>query len=61
MHASETDEVLVFLLELSHPSFAEPIRICDDTKALTREGRTWTAFPFCVSMPPEADVGLPVA
>jgi hypothetical protein len=40
-----------YLLEISHPQLAVPIRICNDTQDIVSNGNTFTAMGFRVSLP----------
>ncbi len=57
--ASQTGEVFVGLLTLSHPMMHEPIRVCSDSVDTTSGGHVYQAFPFQITMPAEREDGLP--
>lgn len=49
----ESGEVLLTLLTLNHPSFAEPVRIVNDTSDIVSRGILFKAFPFKVVLAPD--------
>lgn len=53
--AQETDQVFLFLLTISHPDLASPIRVCDDQVNLTSRGNLFVAFPFELELPEDSD------
>lgn len=53
--ASQTDEVFIVLLELSHPSFAETIRLCSNDQNVEHKGNIYSRFPFEVGLPDEEE------
>ncbi|HOS41941.1 MAG TPA: DUF1833 family protein [Spirochaetota bacterium] len=53
--AQETDEVFIILLEISHADLAEPIRVCNNSKDIVSNGKTYTAFPFLTATASEHD------
>lgn len=57
--ASQTGEVFVGLLTLSHPLLHDPIRVCSDSSDTTSGGVVYLAFPFEMTMPAEREDGLP--
>lgn len=46
VHRQESGNVLSVLIEIRHPSIAEPIRLCDNTEDLISNGNVYTGFPF---------------
>jgi len=42
---------VLMLLELNHASFGAPVRVVNDTRALTTLGFNWLALPFSVTLP----------
>jgi hypothetical protein len=59
LFASQTGEAFIVLLTLSHPTLANPIRVCSDGQALISNGNTYVAFPFRISLPAEAEGAPP--
>lgn len=60
LQAQETDEVISFLLTLSHPSFAAPIRVTDNGEDLTSNGEVYISFPFQVTTPGDSEAATSV-
>lgn len=58
--ASAGEEAL-YLLEISHPQLAEPIRVVRDTVDLERDGHTYVAMNFDVRLPEDVQRQLPRA
>lgn len=59
LFASQTGEAFIVLLTLSHPTLANPIRVCSDGQALISNGNTYVAFPFRISLPAEVEGAPP--
>jgi len=59
VNSRETGEVFIHLLKLSHSSLSEPILVCDDSIDVVSEGRTYTAFPFELTMASEVEDAPP--
>jgi Domain of unknown function (DUF1833) len=57
--AQESDEVLVVLLTLSHPSIDEPLRVCNDSQDVVSRGETFLSLPFIVTMPDDSPTSVP--
>ena len=55
LYASQTSEVLLVLLELSHPQMAAPIRVTSDGVDTVVAGVTYQHFPFRVTWPDDTD------
>lgn len=55
MLGRETDEVVLVLLTIDHASLDDPIRVVDNTKDITSNGNTFTAFPFEITLPSDGD------
>jgi hypothetical protein len=53
--ASETDEVFLMCLTLSHPSFAESYKLVTDTHELVRASGTFEPFAFTLNLPTQDD------
>lgn len=52
-------EVLVQLLEISHPTFAHTFRICDHNTDIVHGGNTYTAWAFALPLVSEQPGQLP--
>lgn len=61
INAQESAEVLVTLVELTHPTLPAPIRVCNDSKAVTSEGVEYVPFPFRFVLADDADEAPPTA
>ena len=60
MQAQETGEILLAITTISHPSIVGgPLRVVNDLQDLTSNGNVYTAFPFEVTLPEDADQALP--
>lgn len=55
INASETDEVWLAMVILTHPDFAAPIRLVANTENIVHDSQTFIAFPFNVSLPDEEE------
>lgn len=53
MHASETSEVWLAMVELDHRDWPTPIRLVRNTETIISNGDTYLPFPFDVSLPDE--------
>ena len=57
--AQETQEVLLALVTIAHPSIiGGPLRFVQDMQDLTSNGNVYTAFPFQVKLPDDDDDGI---
>lgn len=54
-NAQQTDEVFVVLLTLSHPTLAQPIRVCNNNENVVSRGNTFIAVAFDIELPGEDD------
>jgi hypothetical protein len=55
-NAQETGDVLVALVEITHPSMiGSPIRVVQNLQPMVSQGNTYTAFPFTVKLPDDSD------
>ena len=61
LFASETGEVFVTLLTLSHPSINPPIRVCDDEVDFPSRGETFVSYPFQLTWPKDRKNQTPLA
>lgn len=55
MLASETDEIFLFTLKISHSSLEDDLLFVNDTQDLERSDGTYQAFPFQVVLPEDSD------
>lgn len=51
LYASQSDEVWLQLLTITHADIATPIRLVSNTENITSNGETFVAFPFELSLP----------
>lgn len=58
---SSTGQEPLYLLEITHPDLAVPIRVVRDTQDLVSNGNTFTAMAFDIQMPDDVDKQLPRA
>jgi len=61
LYAPQAGEVLLVLLELSHPQMAQPIRVTSDGVDTIAGGHTYQHFPFRVTWPDDTDETPPRA
>lgn len=58
--AQETGEVVLARTEISHPLILDgPLRFVNNLSDVVVSGDTFTAFPFQVTLPDDADEGVP--
>ena len=60
MHAQESGQVLVPIIELRHPSWEAPLRLVRDSRPLVHAGQTFIAYPFDIALPDDDDEGRAV-
>lgn len=60
IHAEGSAEVLLPLVKLSHTDWASDIRLAADYQQVTHSGEIYTPFAFQLSLPDDADEGMPV-
>lgn len=53
--APETDEVLLYLVRLSHPSLTDDVRVVGDHQALVHQGQTYSPAGFVLQLPEAGD------
>lgn len=53
--AQETGEAYLFILEISHPSLSEPIRITNNHEAVVSNGNTYTPLNFEIDIPDQGE------
>jgi hypothetical protein len=58
---STSGEEPVYLLEITHPQLAVPVRVVRDTQDLVSNGETFIALPFEISLPDDIEGQLPRA
>jgi len=65
--SQETGEVFICLLTITHPNFAEDIRVCDDpfevlpvagVRGVVSQGEEFLFLPFAFSLPAQNDTGI---
>jgi hypothetical protein len=61
VNAQETNELFIVLLEISHSSLADPIRINNSGASITSNGNTYVFYPFTINLPSDEDKQLPEA
>lgn len=59
--ATSADEPIVVLAEITHADLAVPIRVANDTQAITVEGNEFVACPFTLTKPDDVDQQTPTA
>lgn len=55
MNAQTTSQVFLVLLEITHSTLGTPVRLVNNTEDITYDGNSFTAFPFSVTLPPDAE------
>lgn len=60
INAQESGEVLLPLVKLSHPDWAEDLRLVPDWQEMTHGGEIYSPFAFEVTLPDDEDQGIPV-
>lgn len=50
-NVEQTDEVWLILLEITHPSLVTPIRVVNNTQAITSNGNQYLASAFTLRLP----------
>lgn len=53
LYKTQTDEIFLSLLRLSHPDWGSDIYLVSDSEDVVSNGNTYTSFPFNVSLPTE--------
>ena len=54
-------DVPIYLLEISHPALAVPVRICNDNEDIVSNGNIYRACPFNITFPNDSDSEVPRA
>jgi len=60
IHAQETGDVWVAILELDHSTFSQTVRLVNNEEAVVYGGNTYNPFPFEISLPSDSEGELPV-
>ena len=61
IHKTETEEVFLVLLELSHALIVPPLRLVNNDVDITSNGNLFTAFPFEITLPNDEENIIPQA
>ena len=59
--AQQTDQVYLVLLEIDNGEMASPIRVVNNYADVVSGGETYTAYPFDITLPTDADDAIPQA
>jgi hypothetical protein len=59
--AQQTDQVYLALLVIEHDDLSAPIRVVNNAADVVSGGETYTAFPFDITLPSDADDSIPHA
>lgn len=60
MNAQQTGEVLLAICSITHASILNgPLRVVNNLVDFVSNGNTYTAFPFQITLPEDADEGRP--
>jgi hypothetical protein len=60
-YKQETDVCFVYLLEVSHPDLANPLRFTNNNESLTSNGNLYQSWPFEVELPDQGEDKIPRA
>ncbi len=55
MYAPGTSEVFLMLLQVDHEDLAQPIRVVDNTEAVTHGGNVYLPYPFELLLPDDSE------
>ena len=58
IHAQETSEAFLVLIEIDHDSLSEPIRLSSDAVNTVSNGNTYVAYPFDLVLPDDPEEGV---
>ena len=67
MYSQSTDETFIVLLTITHPNFAEPIRLASDSfeflpvaqvRGVVSRGEEYIYLPFSITLPKQDDTGI---
>lgn len=61
LHAAQTDELFIYLVEISHDNLSAPIRVNNSGQDITSNGNVYINLPFTFVPPPDSDEGSPRA
>tara|TARA_R100000655_G_scaffold83222_1_gene122802 strand:- start:1009 stop:1479 length:471 start_codon:yes stop_codon:yes gene_type:complete len=59
--ATSADEPFLVALEITHPDLAVPVRVVNDSQAVTIQGDEFIACPFQLTLPDDVDQQVPKA
>lgn len=59
VNAEQQSEVIITLMTLTHPTLADPLRICNAGEALIHQGEEYDALAFTLRPPDQIDGQLP--
>jgi hypothetical protein len=59
--SSETDEVFLVLITISHEELTDDIRVCSNSTNITSRSNTYYAYPFDLQLPSDEDLSPPRA
>lgn len=59
--STSADEPFLILLEIQHPDLEVPVRVVNDTQAITVGGNDYVACPFEITLPDDVDQQVPKA
>lgn len=57
INSQNSGEAILILLELNSDDIAAPIRVVNNTEAITSNGEQYLAFPFHITLPNDSDEG----
>lgn len=60
IHGQESAEVLLPLVRLSHPSWADDVCLVPDWQPIMHQGQEYTPYAFEITLPDDDAEGLPV-
>lgn len=60
IHGAESQQVLLPLVRLSHPSWPDDVRIVPDWRPLVHQGAEYLPYAFEIALPDDDAEGLPV-
>jgi len=55
MYSSSTEQVFLILLEIDHSDLSTPIRVVNNTQAVTHGGNTYSPYPFELMLPDDSE------
>lgn len=60
IHGQESDQVLLPLVRLSHPDWADDVRLVPNWEAIRHQGEDYLPYAFEITLPDDDAEGLPV-